>query len=166
MSCERVLSLLDLCREKGLRMVTAESCTGGLIGGALTEVPGSSDVFWGGFMTYANEAKVNILGVDENVLKDKGAVSSEVVTQMLRGALEKSGTDLALAVSGVAGPGGGTEEKPVGTVWIGAATAEGRLCTRRYLFKGNRREVRQKTVVKSLEMAEKIILNDSCLDSE
>ncbi len=166
MSSDRALSLLDTCRKKGLRIVTAESCTGGLIGGALTEVPGSSDVFWGGFLTYANEAKVDILGVDREILQDKGAVSEEVVTQMLRGALEKSGADLALAVSGVAGPGGGTRDKPVGTVWIGAATAGGRLCTRKYLFKGNRQKIRLETVTKSLEMAEKIILNDSCLDSE
>ncbi len=140
-------------------MVTAESCTGGLIGGAMTDLPGSSDVFWGGFITYANEAKVTALGVCEATLEKAGAVSEEVILQMLQGALEKSGAALAVAVSGIAGPGGGTEDKPVGTVWIGASLSGGETSVRKFLFQGNRSEIRRDTVINALDMAEKLILN-------
>lgn len=166
MNLDRVQSLIDICRRKKIRIVTAESCTGGLIGGALTDLPGSSDVFWGGFLTYANGAKSEVLGVLEDTLEKKGAVSEEVVRQMLDGALDKSGTELSIAVSGVAGPGGGTQEKPVGTVWIGVALKNCTYDIRKYLFDGNRQIVRKKTVQTALDMAEKIILNDSCLDSK
>ncbi|OQY32814.1 MAG: hypothetical protein B6241_09865 [Spirochaetaceae bacterium 4572_59] len=166
MSLDNVQSLIDLCRGKKIRIVTAESCTGGLIGGALTDLSGSSDIFWGGFLTYANEAKSAILGVSEDTLETKGAVSEEVVRQMLDAALVKSGTELSIAVSGVAGPGGGTPEKPVGTVWIGVALKGYAYDIRKYLFDGNRQFVREKTVLTAVKMAENIILNDSCLDSK
>ena len=158
--------LIGLCRERGIRIVTAESCTGGLIGGALTEIAGSSDVFWGGFITYANGAKETALGVTRESLDCYGAVSEEVVEQMLRGASEKSGAELAIAVSGVAGPGGGSPLKPVGTVWIGTSLKDSGLCIREFRFSGSRQDVRTETVRKALEMAEKLILNHSCLDSE
>ncbi len=112
---ERVLALLA---ERGATLTTAESCTGGLIASMLTKVPGSSAGFHAGFVTYANEIKSAVLGVDDKTLEEHGAVSEPVVLQMAEGALERSGADYAIAVSGIAGPDGGTEDKPVGTVWL------------------------------------------------
>ena len=111
-------SVLDLLRQRGATLTTAESCTGGLIASMLTRVPGSSQGFHAGFVTYANTIKHAVLGVDEEVLEQEGAVSEPVVQQMALGAMERSGADYAIAVSGIAGPNGGTEDKPVGTVWI------------------------------------------------
>jgi nicotinamide-nucleotide amidase len=110
--------VLDLLRERGQTLATAESCTGGLIASMLTRIPGSSDGFHAGFVTYANDIKHGILGVSEEVLATEGAVSEPVVIQMARGAMERAGADYAVAVSGIAGPDGGSEEKPVGTVWL------------------------------------------------
>ena len=118
---ERVLQLL---RERGQTLATAESCTGGLIASMLTRIPGSSDGFHAGFVTYANDIKHSVLGVSEQVLDQEGAVSEPVVVQMARGAMERSGADYAVAVSGIAGPDGGTEDKPVGTVWLAWGSAE------------------------------------------
>lgn len=112
---ERVLQLL---RERGATLTTAESCTGGLIASMLTRIPGSSDGFRAGFVTYADSIKHAVLGVDEGVLASEGAVSEAVVQQMALGAMERAGADYAIAVSGIAGPDGGSEEKPVGTVWL------------------------------------------------
>ncbi|MFW5843507.1 MAG: nicotinamide-nucleotide amidohydrolase family protein, partial [Spirochaetota bacterium] len=119
--------LIDCLKEKGRRLVTAESCTGGLVGKLLTDVPGASTVYWGGFVTYDNTAKVRSLGVPQELLETAGAVSEPTVIAMARGALEAAagGADLAIAVSGIAGPSGGTPEKPVGTVWIGIADRDG-----------------------------------------
>ena len=111
-------ALQQVLREQGKKMVTAESCTGGLIAAMMTAEPGSSAVFEAGFVTYANSIKHSILGVDQQTLECEGAVSEPVVRQMLSGALERSGADIGVAVSGIAGPDGGTEEKPVGTVWL------------------------------------------------
>jgi len=110
--------VLDLLRERGATLTTAESCTGGLIASMLTRIPGSSDAFQAGFITYANHIKQSVLGVDEQVLARDGAVSEPVVRQMAVGAMDRAGADYAIAVSGIAGPDGGTEEKPVGTVWL------------------------------------------------
>jgi nicotinamide-nucleotide amidase len=125
-SPERIL--IDSLREGGMRLVTAESCTGGLVGKLLTDVPGASQAYWGGFVTYDNTAKSSILGVPEEILEAHGAVSKQTVIAMAQGALEAAGegVELAVAVSGVAGPSGGTPEKPVGTVWIGIAGSDGR----------------------------------------
>ncbi|HDY83960.1 MAG TPA: CinA family nicotinamide mononucleotide deamidase-related protein [Halieaceae bacterium] len=112
---ERVLQLL---RERGATLTTAESCTGGLISSMLTRIPGSSVAFHAGFVTYADDIKHSVLGVGEDSLAEQGAVSEVVVRQMALGAMERSGADYAIAVSGIAGPGGGTPEKPVGTVWL------------------------------------------------
>ena len=110
--------VLELLRERGATLTTAESCTGGLIASMLTRIPGSSEAFHAGFVTYANNIKHTVLGVDEQVLAREGAVSEPVVRQMALGAIERSGAQYAIAVSGIAGPGGGTPEKPVGTVWL------------------------------------------------
>lgn len=107
--------------EQGLKLALAESCTGGLIASRVTDVPGASEVFTHGFVTYANEAKRDVLGVPQSFLDDYGAVSEQVARSMAEGALKVSGADVALSVTGIAGPGGGTEEKPVGTVWFGLA---------------------------------------------
>jgi nicotinamide-nucleotide amidase len=147
-------------------MVTAESCTGGLICAALTEISGSSDVVWGGFVTYANEAKTAVLDVSESLLREKGAVSRDVVEAMARGALVKSGASLSVAVSGIAGPGGGSPDKPVGTVWIAASLKEGDVYSEQFLFTGDRTQVRRDTVHNALRICEKIILNESSLDSK
>jgi nicotinamide-nucleotide amidase len=108
--------VVEANRERGKKIVVAESCTGGLIAAALTEIPGSSDVFQAAFVTYANEAKIDMLGVSQDVLETFGAVSIAVAWSMAQGALARSGADVAVAITGIAGPDGGTERKPVGTV--------------------------------------------------
>ncbi|MDC7234840.1 MAG: CinA family protein [Spirochaetales bacterium] len=163
---EHSRSLLELSRQNKLTLVTAESCTGGLIAGALTEIAGSSDVVWGGFVTYANEAKTAVLGVPSALIEEKGAVSEEVVCAMVKGALEKSGASMAVAVSGVAGPGGGSPEKPVGTVWIAAGLNNETPRTVLCRFQGDRSSVRTQTVNSALALCEKLILSISSLDSD
>jgi nicotinamide-nucleotide amidase len=110
--------LLADARAKGLKIATAESCTGGLIAGLLTEIPGSSDVFERGFVTYTNEAKIQMLGVDAELVRLHGAVSANVAGAMADGAIRHSHADIAVAVTGIAGPGGGSVKKPVGLVWV------------------------------------------------
>lgn len=117
--------VLELARERGLKLATAESCTGGMIASALTDVPGSSDVFNGGIVSYSNEVKASVLGVSRDDLEVLGAVSSEVAEQMVHGVLAALDADIAVSVTGVAGPGGGSPEKPVGTVWFGVGDASG-----------------------------------------
>ncbi|MDP2356449.1 MAG: CinA family protein [Beijerinckiaceae bacterium] len=112
----RATALLAACRAKALKIVTAESCTGGLVAALLTEIPGSSDVFDRGFVTYSNAAKHQLLGVSETLIDACGAVSPEVARAMADGALTHSKADISVAITGVAGPGGGTEQKPVGLV--------------------------------------------------
>lgn len=131
-----------------LTVATAESCTGGGIGAAFTELAGSSAWFNGGIISYTNEAKQHLLGVSEQTLIDHGAVSEEVVQQMVTGACRQLNTDMAVAVSGVAGPDGGSAEKPVGTVWIAWAKggAEGQITSRCFVFEGDRQAVREATV--------------------
>lgn len=117
--------VLAAARKRGWKLATAESCTGGLVSGALTDIAGSSDVIGYGFVTYANAAKVKVLGVSEATLAAHGAVSGETARQMATGALAMSGADAAVAITGVAGPGGGSAEKPVGLVWFACATRDG-----------------------------------------
>ena len=127
-------SLLDLCRMRKLTIATAESCTGGLVAGALTDIPGSSDVIDRGFVTYSNEAKRAMLGVKATTLATFGAVSKETATAMAVGALERAGVDLAVAITGIAGPGGATPGKPVGLVHFAVAARDGRILHRECRF--------------------------------
>ena len=134
--------LIDLLRAKHLRIATAESCTGGMTAAAITDIAGSSDVFERGFVTYANEAKTEMLGVPASVIARVGAVSREVAALMAEGALLHSHADLAVSVTGIAGPGGGSREKPVGTVWFGTAERSGEATTHHRRFPGDRAAVR------------------------
>lgn len=134
------------------KIVTAESCTGGLIGAALTSISGSSDVVERGFITYSNDAKVEVLGVMPDYLEMHGAVSREVAEAMATGALEFSLADVAVSVTGIAGPTGGTPSKPVGLVYIGFATRSGALFHTKCEFKGNRESVRLQAVKEALTM--------------
>lgn len=127
----------DLLRQKGWKLATAESCTGGLIGHRITDIPGSSDYYLGGVVAYAYEAKVAVLGVSWETLQKHGAVSRQTVLEMARGARVLLGADIAISVSGIAGPGGATPDKPVGTTWLGLSTAEGEWA-RVYRFSGDR----------------------------
>ena len=138
-------------QDRGLRLSLAESCTGGMIAKMITEVPGSSRVFTHGFVTYANEAKKELLGVRERVLKHLGAVSDLTALQMCRGAREASGADYALSVTGIAGPGGGSEKKPVGLVYVGLATPQGVRCKKLQLS-GSREKIRTQTAMNALWM--------------
>ncbi|MFG6138453.1 CinA family protein [Halomonas sp. B23F22_10] len=139
-----------LCRERGASVATAESCTGGGVANAITEIAGSSDYFETGYVTYSNAAKTRLLGVPEPLLERCGAVSHEVVEAMVAGACTESGADLAVAISGVAGPGGGSADKPVGTVWL-AWGAPGRVRTERRHFAGERDAVRDQAVNVALQ---------------
>ncbi len=146
-------SLLDLCRMRKLTIATAESCTGGLVAGALTEIPGSSDVIDRGFVTYSNDAKRTMLGVKAATLEAFGAVSKETATAMAFGALEKAGVGIAVAITGIAGPGGATPGKPVGLVHFAAAARDGRIIHRECRFGAiGRSSVRQRSVVEALKM--------------
>jgi PncC family amidohydrolase len=129
----------ELLRQNNLKLSVAESCTGGLVGDRITDVPGSSEYFMGGIVAYAYEAKVKLLGVSWETLKAHGAVSRPVVLEMARGACQALETDLGVSVSGIAGPGGKTDEKPVGTTWIGLSTPEGEWA-RGFCWTGSRRE--------------------------
>jgi nicotinamide-nucleotide amidase len=145
--------VLDACRARGLTVATAESCTGGLVAGALTEIAGSSDVLDRGFVTYSNVAKHRMLGVPTETLRAHGAVSRETAEAMARGALAKSGVDLTVAITGVAGPGGGSIEKPVGLVHFAAAARDGRLLHREQRYGDvGRSEVRRLSVIEALSM--------------
>jgi nicotinamide-nucleotide amidase len=149
--------LLELCRDKSIKIVTAESCTGGLLSGLLTEIAGSSDVFERGFVTYSNEAKVELLNVDPALLSAHGAVSSQVALAMAEGALANSHADLALSITGIAGPGGGTDEKPVGTVYFGCA-AEQTAIFKKAAFTGlSRSLIRQQSLIQSLKIMHEAI---------
>ncbi len=152
---ERAQALLAACRAKGWRLATAESCTGGLVAGLLTEIAGSSDVVECGYVTYSNDAKASMLGVDPALISAKGAVSEEVARAMAAGALARSGVDLAVSITGIAGPGGATATKPVGLVHFGLATRDGaiRHLERRYGDLG-RAAVREAAVGDALGLLE------------
>ena len=146
-------AVLDACRARGLKLATAESCTGGLVAGALTEIAGSSDVVDRGFVTYSNKAKQQMLGVPADTLRTYGAVSQQTAEAMARGALGQGGADIVVAITGIAGPGGGGPDKPVGLVHFAAASRSGKLshAEMRYGDIG-RSEVRHKSVLQALAM--------------
>lgn len=143
--------LVALLEAQGLTCATAESCTGGGVGSAITAIAGSSAVFTGGIISYSNEVKNAVLGVDCQVLDRHGAVSSQVAEQMAEGARKLLKADLAVSLTGIAGPGGGSAEKPVGLVWFGLATDAG-VRTEKCLFCGDRAKVREQAVVHALGM--------------
>ncbi len=143
--------LVELLKARGLTCATAESCTGGGVGAALTAVPGSSAVFLGGVVSYANAVKRDVLGVSAATLDTVGAVSPETAAQMADGVRRLAKADLAVSVTGIAGPGGGSAEKPVGLVWFGLATPDGTR-TERAIFAGDRAAVRAKAVTHALGM--------------
>jgi PncC family amidohydrolase len=140
-----------LLQERKLKLVLAESCTGGLLGSRITDVPGSSEYFLGGVVAYAYEAKVDLLNVSWDTLNTKGAVSRETVLEMARGIRALLKGDVAMSVSGIAGPGGGTPEKPVGTTWIGLVTADGERA-KIFYFTGDRERNKIAAVDAALEL--------------
>lgn len=143
-------SLSDLITSKSLTIAIAESCTGGLIGHIITSTPGSSAYFMGGVVSYSDQAKCDILGVAEDTIANHGAVSEQTAKEMARGVRERFKSDLGLSVTGIAGPDGGSPDKPVGTVYMGFAD-KNRLFSKRYLFTGNRADIKQKTAETALE---------------
>ncbi len=148
--------VLDRCRALGWSLATAESCTGGLVAAGLTAIPGSTDVVVGGVVAYANEVKIHELGVDPALIEEHGAVSAEVAEAMARGARERLGVDAAVSVTGIAGPGGGTEEKPVGLVYFHAETPEASKGGF-FNFPGDRDSIRRRAVVASLHLLRRLL---------
>ena len=148
--------VLELARERGLTLATAESCTGGLVGARLTEVPGASDVFFGAVVSYANAAKETLLGVSPETLADHGAVSAECALEMAKGARRALGADLALSVTGIAGPGGGSADKPVGLVFF-CATGEQATLVQEIRFSGDRAQIRRYATVAGLHLMRRLL---------
>jgi len=150
---EAAKRVLKLCRARGLHVGTAESCTGGLVAAALTEIPGSSDVVDCGFVTYSDEAKQATLGVPAATLKRHGAVSAQTAKAMAAGALKNSRADIAVSITGIAGPSGGSKQKPVGLVYFAAASRDGRRIARKRLYGDiGRRRVRLRSVAEALAL--------------
>jgi len=149
--------LQELFIERGLTLATAESCTGGNIAHLVTLKPGSSEYFRGAIVSYSNEVKVNVLGVNENDLMEFGAVSRQVALQMANGVRDLMDADYAVSTTGIAGPTGGSEENPVGTVWIGVSSANDSF-GERFNFSGSRSEVIEKSTLKALQILENLVL--------
>ena len=143
--------LVEILKAQGLVCATAESCTGGGVGSAITSVPGSSEVFAGGVVSYSNAVKRDVLGVSQESLDRCGAVSAEVASEMASGARRLLKADIAVSVTGIAGPGGGTKEKPVGLVWFGISS-DGGTRTEKVIFAGDRGRVREQAVLHALGM--------------
>jgi nicotinamide-nucleotide amidase len=148
--------VLDRCRERGWALATAESCTGGLVAAGLTAIPGSTDVVVGGVVAYANEVKIRELGVPAALIEEHGAVSAEVAEAMAKGARERLGVEVSVSVTGIAGPGGGSEEKPVGLVYVHAETPEGSRGSH-FSFPGDRDSIRRRSVVASLHLVRRLL---------
>ncbi len=150
----------NMLRDNGLTLATAESCTGGLLSHRITNIPGSSEYFLEGVTSYSNEAKHNILGVPMELLEAHGAVSTPVVEAMARGVKKISGSDIGIAISGIAGPGGGTAEKPVGTVFIGLDSSLSGMMSLEFHFRGTREEIKLITVLNALDLIRQNLLNN------
>lgn len=151
-------TIVELLKEKGKTVTTAESCTGGLVAGRLLNVPGASSVYMEGYITYSNEAKEKLLGVSHSTLEQCGAVSKETACEMAEGAAKAAGADLAISVTGIAGPDGGTKEKPVGLVYVGCY-ADGEARAYEFHFTGNRAKNRESTVAKALTILREALIN-------
>lgn len=152
-SLDLARQVLAACEAKGMQLATAESCTGGLISACLTEIPGSSSVVARGYVTYDNRAKEELLGVPQDLLERVGAVSEEVARAMAEGAAASAGVDLAIAVTGVAGPGGATPSKPVGLVHLAVARRDAPTRHAKEIFSGDRSKVRSATADRALQLA-------------
>ncbi len=150
--------LVKILQEKKLKIATAESCTGGLLSFLITEIPGASLVFDRGFVVYCNDAKIQNLGVDPEILQNFGAVSQQAAKEMAIGALKNSKADIAIATTGIAGPDGGTFEKPVGLVYI-AVAAKNKIEVKKFNFEGNRTQIRELTAINSFEIAKNFLNN-------
>jgi nicotinamide-nucleotide amidase len=148
-------AVLDRCRALKLKLAVAESCTGGMLGERLTNIPGSSDVFLGGVIAYHNDVKKELLGVRAEDLERHGAVSEQVALQMAAGIRERTGADVGVSVTGIAGPGGGTAEKPVGLVWVAVHSLDAKA--RRFHVGGDRAEIRQRAAQAALEMVRRAL---------
>ncbi len=148
---EKTEKLVAMLAKRGKKLTTAESCTGGMIASEITSVPGASHVFEGGFITYSERLKEKMLGVSAGLISRVGVVSEDVARDMADGALRRSDADIAVAVTGFAGPTGGTKEAPVGTVWFAVAAKEGAFA-RSFRFDGNREAVREQAVEKAIEL--------------
>lgn len=149
---EKAEVFLEQMKDRKLTLATAESCTGGLLAGLLTEVPGASEVLTHGFVTYANDAKISMLNVQAALIEQHGAVSEEVARAMAVGALEASGAGIAVAITGIAGPGGGSAEKPVGLVHLATARAGLPVLHTRHMFTGDRTSIRQQAVQAAMQL--------------
>ncbi len=149
--------LSALLRDKNMKLVTAESCTGGFLAAAMTELPGSSEIFERGFITYSNEAKMELLNVSEQMITANGAVSAQVAEAMAKGALGNSRADIAISITGIAGPDGGSAEKPVGTVYFGHAIKDGEVESAHHVFEGNRDDIRRQATKVALSLLIKIL---------
>jgi nicotinamide-nucleotide amidase len=149
---DEAAALLEACRARGVRLATAEGFTGGLIAGVLTAVSGASDVLERGFVTYSNAAKTELLGVPAEMIAAEGVVSGPVTERMAEGALQRSHADITVAVTGVAGPGGGSTEKPVGLVWLGVAARDQPVLSERQVFAGDRTAIRLAAVARALTL--------------
>jgi len=158
---EAAKRLLDICKRKNLTVATVESCTAGLVAGTLTEVPGTSSILDRGFVTYSNQAKQDMVGVSAATLKTHGAVSRQTAEEMVRGALAHAPVDLAVSITGIAGPDGGSDEKPVGLVHFGAASRSGQFVLAEMRF-GNigRSQVRKQSVLKAFRMLHDLAENE------
>lgn len=155
-----VNSVMEAMIDKGLKVATAESCTGGMLASTLINYPGASSAFVDGFITYTNESKSRLLDIDSAIIDEYGAVSYQTAEQMCIGTALKSGADIGLSTTGIAGPGGGTAEKPVGLVYIGVYY-KGEAFTERLLLSGDRQEIRSKAVVCVLQLLNKL-LSEKC----
>ncbi len=154
--------LFEALKERKMRIALAESCTGGLLGKLITDIPGSSEILWGSLVVYSNSAKESLLSVDPELIEHYGAVSREVVSAMSEGILKRSGADVSLAVTGIAGPDGGSPEKPVGTVWVSARKVSGKELYQKYHFPGSREMIRRRTAISALLITECLVLERDC----
>ena len=150
--------LYDNCAKKDIFITTAESCTGGLIASSIVSISGSSNIFKSSFITYSNQMKTKLLNIDSEIIEINGAVSEIVATKMAENILDVLEADISIAVTGIAGPGGGSKDKPVGLVWI-AIGNKNLTITEKFLFSGNRLDVRQKTTLEALKLANSVIIN-------